>query len=153
MCQFIDFISFTNHIPSFSYSKTKQGEGDTSQKEYETNRRLMLRNKQLGRSQRNIIGTPPPCKGRKHENVQTEKYLEEVKFVFFLCFLYNSRPTFLSYLIVRLNWTPVVKPIYSFNVLQHRNMSLEKQASMSVLKSWMGNCSILTSKCNRFWKR
>ncbi|XP_063698063.1 uncharacterized protein LOC134829002 [Culicoides brevitarsis] len=55
-----------------------KGEGDTTQKEYETKRRLMLRNKQLNRTNRNVIGTPPPCKGRKHEVIQTEKYLEEL---------------------------------------------------------------------------
>lgn len=32
----------------------------------------------ITRNQRGIIGTPPPVKGRKHENVQTEKYLEEL---------------------------------------------------------------------------
>uniref|UniRef100_A0A336LMR2 CSON012980 protein n=1 Tax=Culicoides sonorensis TaxID=179676 RepID=A0A336LMR2_CULSO len=61
-----------------NFNNLNSAEGDSSQKEYEKQRRIMLRNKQLGRNQRNIIGTPPPCKGRKHENVQTEKYLEEL---------------------------------------------------------------------------
>lgn len=30
------------------------------------------------RNQRGIIGTPPPVQGRKHEDVQTDKYLEEL---------------------------------------------------------------------------
>lgn len=38
----------------------------------------MLRKRVSTRTQRGIIGTPPPVKGRKHENVQTEKYLEEL---------------------------------------------------------------------------
>lgn len=38
----------------------------------------MLRKRVTTRTQRGIIGTPPPVKGRKHENVQTEKYLEEL---------------------------------------------------------------------------
>lgn len=32
----------------------------------------------MARNQRGIIGTPPPVKGRKHETIQTEKYLEEL---------------------------------------------------------------------------
>lgn len=43
-------------------------------------RRVMSRKVQPIRYQRNLIGTPPPIKGRRHENVQTEKYLEEVHF-------------------------------------------------------------------------
>lgn len=38
----------------------------------------MLRKRQVTRNQRGIIGTPPPVRGRKHETIQTEKYLEEV---------------------------------------------------------------------------
>lgn len=38
----------------------------------------MVRKKHVARNQRGIIGTPPAVRGRKHENVQTEKYLEEV---------------------------------------------------------------------------
>lgn len=30
------------------------------------------------RNQRNVLGTPPPVDGRKHENMQTEKYLEKL---------------------------------------------------------------------------
>ncbi|XP_055689329.1 radial spoke head protein 3 homolog B isoform X2 [Lutzomyia longipalpis] len=37
-------------------------------------RRQLLRKKPRNR----IVGTPPPVRGRRHENVQTEKYLEEL---------------------------------------------------------------------------
>lgn len=32
----------------------------------------------MNRNPRGIIGTPPPVKGRRHEQIQTEKYLEEL---------------------------------------------------------------------------
>lgn len=32
----------------------------------------------MTRNQRGVIGTPPAVRGRKHETIQTEKYLEEV---------------------------------------------------------------------------
>lgn len=47
-------------------------------KEDEAKRRQILRKRQSHRHQRGIIGTPPPVRGRKHENIQTEKYLEEL---------------------------------------------------------------------------
>lgn len=50
---------------------------DGINKEHEARRRQLLR-KQHQRSQRGIIGTPPPVKGRRHETIQTEKYLEEL---------------------------------------------------------------------------
>lgn len=53
-----------------------QGEGDSIQKDMEIRRRIMSRKVQPIRYQR--IGTPPPIKGRRHENIQTDKYLEEV---------------------------------------------------------------------------
>nr|XP_029735507.1 radial spoke head protein 3 homolog A isoform X1 [Aedes albopictus] len=54
------------------------GDGDGLQKEAEARRRQMVRKKHVARNQRGIIGTPPAVRGRKHENVQTEKYLEEI---------------------------------------------------------------------------
>ncbi|XP_058123138.1 radial spoke head protein 3 homolog [Anopheles ziemanni] len=54
------------------------GDGDSTQKEAEARRRQMLRKKYVSRNQRGIIGTPPPVRGRRHETVQTEKYLEEL---------------------------------------------------------------------------
>lgn len=51
---------------------------DNTRKEEEAKRRQILRKRQVSRNQRGIIGTPPPVRGRKHENIQTEKYLEEV---------------------------------------------------------------------------
>ncbi|KAG4077051.1 hypothetical protein HA402_016038 [Bradysia odoriphaga] len=54
-----------------------QTEVDGVNKEQEARRRQILR-KQHQRSQRGIIGTPPPVKGRRHETIQTDKYLEEL---------------------------------------------------------------------------
>ncbi|XP_055535837.1 radial spoke head protein 3 homolog A isoform X2 [Wyeomyia smithii] len=54
------------------------GDGDNIQKESEARRRQILRKKHVARNQRGIIGTPPAVRGRKHENVQTEKFLEEL---------------------------------------------------------------------------
>ncbi|KAJ6642737.1 Radial spoke head protein 3 like, partial [Pseudolycoriella hygida] len=56
---------------------SKNTEIDGANKEHEARRRLMLR-KQHQRSHRGIIGTPPPVKGRRHETIQTDKYLEEL---------------------------------------------------------------------------
>lgn len=50
---------------------------DGVNKEQEARRRQILR-KQHQRTQRGIIGTPPPVKGRRHETIQTDKYLEEL---------------------------------------------------------------------------
>lgn len=60
---------------------TLKGEGDCNRKEEEAKRRQLLRRRQVTRNQRGIIGTPPPVRGRKHETIQTEKYLEEVKYL------------------------------------------------------------------------
>lgn len=38
----------------------------------------MLRKRYSNRSKRSVIGTPPPVKGRRHETIQTERYLEEL---------------------------------------------------------------------------
>lgn len=38
----------------------------------------MLRKRYSNRSKRSVIGTPPPVKGRRHEKIQTEHYLEEL---------------------------------------------------------------------------
>lgn len=54
------------------------GDCDQARKEEEAKRRQLLRKRQVTRNQRGVIGTPPPVKGRKHETIQTEKYLEEV---------------------------------------------------------------------------
>ncbi|KAG5678961.1 hypothetical protein PVAND_008578 [Polypedilum vanderplanki] len=48
-----------------------------TRKEEEAKRRQTLRRRQA-RNQRNVIGTPPAVRGRKHETIQTEKYLEEL---------------------------------------------------------------------------
>ncbi|XP_065085761.1 radial spoke head protein 3 homolog B isoform X2 [Ochlerotatus camptorhynchus] len=74
----------TNNIqtwnPYFAYAGllSGKGDGDSLQKEAEARRRQMVRKKHVARNQRGIIGTPPAVRGRKHENVQTEKYLEEL---------------------------------------------------------------------------
>ncbi|KAH8305195.1 hypothetical protein KR018_000544 [Drosophila ironensis] len=52
---------------------------DPFDKAAELRRRTMLRKRMLQcRNQRNVLGTPPPVKGRKHETIQTEKYLEKL---------------------------------------------------------------------------
>nr|XP_040226081.2 bromodomain-containing protein DDB_G0280777 isoform X2 [Anopheles coluzzii] len=61
-----------------STSNLQVGDGDGTQKEAEARRRQLLRKKYVSRNQRGIIGTPPPVRGRRHETVQTEKYLEEL---------------------------------------------------------------------------
>ncbi|KAH8406283.1 hypothetical protein KR215_010305, partial [Drosophila sulfurigaster] len=54
-------------------------EVDPFDKAAELRRRNMLRKRSMQcRNQRNVLGTPPPVKGRKHENMQTEKYLEKL---------------------------------------------------------------------------
>ncbi|XP_053663758.1 radial spoke head protein 3 homolog [Anopheles marshallii] len=66
--------------PYFGYAGllSGKGDGDGTQKEAEARRRQMLRKKYVSRNQRGVIGTPPPVRGRRHETVQTEKYLEEL---------------------------------------------------------------------------
>ncbi|XP_075233393.1 radial spoke head protein 3 isoform X2 [Lycorma delicatula] len=47
----------------------------------EARRRVMARKKAQGQATRNLklrLGTPPPVEGRKHEDVQTEVFLEEL---------------------------------------------------------------------------
>ncbi|XP_023032958.1 radial spoke head protein 3 homolog A isoform X2 [Drosophila willistoni] len=52
---------------------------DPFDKAAELRRRNMLRKRSIQcRNQRNVLGTPPPVKGRKHETIQTEKYLEKL---------------------------------------------------------------------------
>ncbi|XP_062544484.1 radial spoke head protein 3 homolog B isoform X2 [Armigeres subalbatus] len=63
---------------NFTSSNVHSGDGDSLQKEAEARRRQIVRKKHVARNQRGIIGTPPAVRGRKHENVQTEKYLEEI---------------------------------------------------------------------------
>ncbi|XP_037807214.1 putative uncharacterized protein DDB_G0284695 [Lucilia sericata] len=55
------------------------GEYDPFDKAAEYRRRQVLRKKNVThRNQRNVLGTPPPVEGRRHEDVQTDKYLEEL---------------------------------------------------------------------------
>lgn len=63
---------------NFITNNNQTGDGDSLQKEAEARRRQLVRKKHVARNQRGIIGTPPAVRGRKHENVQTEKYLEEL---------------------------------------------------------------------------
>ncbi|XP_026833512.1 uncharacterized protein LOC6544846 isoform X1 [Drosophila erecta] len=52
---------------------------DPFDKGAELRRRNMLRKRTMQcRNQRNVLGTPPPVRGRKHETIQTEKYLEKL---------------------------------------------------------------------------
>ncbi|KAM7358915.1 radial spoke head protein 3 [Cochliomyia hominivorax] len=55
------------------------GEYDPFDRAAEYRRRQALRKKNVTqRNQRNVLGTPPPVEGRRHEDVQTDKYLEEL---------------------------------------------------------------------------
>ncbi|XP_065359986.1 putative uncharacterized protein DDB_G0284695 [Calliphora vicina] len=55
------------------------GDYDPFDKAAEYRRRQVLRKKNVThRNQRNVLGTPPPVEGRRHEDVQTDKYLEEL---------------------------------------------------------------------------
>ncbi|XP_028898925.2 radial spoke head protein 3 homolog [Zeugodacus cucurbitae] len=51
---------------------------DPFDKAAEIRRRHAIRKQKVCRSQRNVLGTPPPVNGRRHEVIQTEKYLEEL---------------------------------------------------------------------------
>lgn len=62
----------------FFLTSNLKAECENLRKEEEAKRRQILRKRQVSRNQRGVIGTPPPVKGRKHETIQTEKYLEEV---------------------------------------------------------------------------
>lgn len=65
---------------SFIYDSFLQAEYDPLDRAAELRRRQILRKKNLSqRNQRNVLGTPPPVKGRKHEDVQTDRYLEELE--------------------------------------------------------------------------
>lgn len=44
----------------------------------EAERRQILRERYSHRSKRSVIGTPPPVKGRRHETIQTDRFLEEL---------------------------------------------------------------------------
>lgn len=57
------------------YSK---GDVDILSKESEAERRQLLRKRYSNRNKRSVIGTPPPVKGRRHEIIQTDRYLEEL---------------------------------------------------------------------------
>lgn len=92
-----------------------KGEGDNARKEEEAKRRQLLRKRQVSRNQRGIIGTPPPVRGRKHETIQTEKYLEEVRRIFLLIqvvSIFNLSSSSHDHL----NLSNHVKQISSFNV-------------------------------------
>lgn len=55
-----------------------KGDYDATAKIAEAERRLFLRKRYSDRKKRDIIGTPPPVKGRRHEIIQTEQCLEEL---------------------------------------------------------------------------
>lgn len=55
-----------------------KGDFDAMSKESEAERRQLLRKRYTNRNKRSVIGTPPPVKGRRHEIIQTERYLEEL---------------------------------------------------------------------------
>lgn len=55
-----------------------QAETDPFDKAAEIRRRNCLRKHIKARNPRNVLGTPPPVAGRRHEVIQTDKYLEEL---------------------------------------------------------------------------
>lgn len=55
-----------------------QENSDPFDKAAEIRRRHAIRKQKVCRNQRNVLGTPPPVNGRRHEVIQTEKYLEEL---------------------------------------------------------------------------
>lgn len=55
-----------------------KGDVDALSKESEAERRQLLRKRYSNRNKRAVIGTPPPVKGRRHETIQTDRYLEEL---------------------------------------------------------------------------
>lgn len=55
-----------------------KGDVDVPSKESEAERRQLLRKRYSNRNKRSVIGTPPPVKGRRHEIIQTDRYLEEL---------------------------------------------------------------------------
>ncbi|XP_031620238.1 radial spoke head protein 3 homolog B isoform X1 [Contarinia nasturtii] len=63
---------------NYSHIHMQAGDIDAMSKESEAERRQLLRKRYSNRSKRSVIGTPPPVKGRRHETIQTERYLEEL---------------------------------------------------------------------------
>lgn len=59
-------------------TETKKGDIDPDIKVAEAERRQILRERYSHRSKRSVIGTPPPVKGRRHEIIQTDRFLEEL---------------------------------------------------------------------------
>lgn len=55
-----------------------KGDVDILSKESEAERRQLLRKRYSNRNKRSVLGTPPPVKGRRHEIIQTDRYLEEL---------------------------------------------------------------------------
>ncbi|XP_023708505.1 uncharacterized protein DDB_G0292186, partial [Cryptotermes secundus] len=69
--------------PYFGYAKLlSQTDGESQvARQQEARRRALARRRAQGQQTRNArrrLRTPPPVAGRKHENVQTERYLEEI---------------------------------------------------------------------------
>ncbi|XP_055322463.1 radial spoke head protein 3 homolog B isoform X2 [Sitodiplosis mosellana] len=63
---------------NYSHIHMQAGDIDALSKESEAERRQLLRKRYCNRNKRSVIGTPPPVKGRRHEMIQTERYLEEL---------------------------------------------------------------------------
>ena len=65
---------------SVLWFQTEGGES-LAARQQEARRRALARRRAQGQQTRNArlrLNTPPPVSGRKHETVQTERYLEEV---------------------------------------------------------------------------
>lgn len=62
----------------FNFIFVIKADFDAVSKESEAERRQFLRKRFSNRNKRSLLGTPPPIKGRRHETIQTERYLEEL---------------------------------------------------------------------------
>lgn len=72
-------LHWTHFINTLLFPSQGQGDFKDPVKEAEIKRRQCCIKKFQSRNQRGVLGTPPPVKGRKNEQIQTEKYLEEVQ--------------------------------------------------------------------------
>lgn len=72
------FTANKRHFSFYLYVYYLKGDVDVLSKESEAERRQLLRKRYSNRNKRSVIGTPPPVKGRRHEIIQTDRYLEEL---------------------------------------------------------------------------
>lgn len=73
----LEIVNVSSEIKIISVFST-QADYENTTKEAEAHRRQQLRRQYILRKKRGNIGSPPPVKGRRHETIQTERYLEEL---------------------------------------------------------------------------